>query len=86
MDDDHHAPQDAPHDGTGRRPADRVRLVVRQWSDAQLRRAWATSRHALEGTDPAAVADAAAVREVLFAEWERRHPRAGGAWEVGELD
>ena len=25
-------------------------------------------------------------REVLLAEWERRHPRTGVAWEVGELD
>lgn len=67
-------------------PADLVRLVVRQWSDAQLRRAWATSRHALSGGEPLPTAQAAAVREVLLSEWERRHPAERTDWEVGELD
>ncbi|GAB3995061.1 hypothetical protein [Nocardioides marmoraquaticus] len=67
-------------------PADRVRLVVRQWSDAQLRRAWATSRHAVSGREPLATAQAAAVREVLLSEWERRHPAGRTDWHIGELD
>lgn len=56
-------------------PADVVRRVVRQWSDAQLRRAWRTSGHGLAGAGPTQLARTSDVRRVLLEEWERRHPR-----------